>query len=134
MVTKIEERYTTKLERIQRAATKLPARLSDLPYEERLRELGLVTLEQRRQRGDLIALFTIQKGMEMIDREHLTIRDVSDSRGHSNKFKKRACRRDLKKYSFAHRSITVWLCVQKQYMNLRQNWMKGCIETGQHEP
>ena len=53
-------------------------------------------------------LFRIQKGMEMIDREHLMIRDVSDRRGHSKKLKKRACRRNFKKYSFPHRSITVW--------------------------
>ena len=73
-----------------------------------MKELGLVTLEERRQRGYLIALFRIQKGMEMIDREYLTIRDVSDRRGHSKKLKKRACRRDYKKYSFPHGSITVW--------------------------
>ncbi len=43
-----------KLERIQRMATNLVPELEGLRYEERLREINLSTLEQRRERGDLI--------------------------------------------------------------------------------
>ena len=62
-----------------RTATKIPTRLSSLPYEKRLRELGLVTLEERRQRRDIIVVhvYCIQERMEMIDRD-LVIRNVSD--------------------------------------------------------
>lgn len=65
-----------RIERIQRATTKLVPTLSGLSYEERLERLGLTTLERRRERGDLIAIYRLMKGMEVVDREDLLCWDT----------------------------------------------------------
>ncbi len=47
-----KKKHVNKLERIKRMATKLVPELEGLQYQDRLREINLPTLEQRRERGD----------------------------------------------------------------------------------
>ena len=43
-----------KFKRIQTIATKMVPELRELTYKDRLKEMGLPTLQDRRERGDLI--------------------------------------------------------------------------------
>ncbi|PKU44195.1 hypothetical protein llap_5491 [Limosa lapponica baueri] len=69
------------LERVQGRATQMIRGMKHFSYEDRLRELGLFSLEKRRLWGDLITAFQYLKGAYRRDGEGLFIRECSDRRG-----------------------------------------------------
>jgi hypothetical protein len=56
-----------KIEKVQKRATKLVPQLRNLNYEERLLNLGLTSLADRRTRGDLIQWFKIETGRNFVE-------------------------------------------------------------------
>ena len=57
-------------------------------YYERLRYLGLTTLETWRLRGDHIEVFKVFKGFEDVDHTHFFTLSQSQCRGHQYKLYK----------------------------------------------
>ena len=97
------------LERVQHRFTRIFPHLRSLPYESRLRQLGLWTLEERRSRADLIELFKIVKGLSSIHWSHFFKKaEDTSTRGHTWKLVKMHSRCDTRLHFFSQRVINRW--------------------------
>ncbi|GAB0204529.1 hypothetical protein GRJ2_002918500 [Grus japonensis] len=109
--------------------------LGSLPYEERLRELGLFSLEKRRLRGDLIGMFEYSKGGYKEDGDSLFTRShMEKTRGRNNPKHQQSLGVDLLGSSTAEKDLGVLvdnrLSISQQCALVAKaaNGILGCIK------
>lgn len=122
------------LESVQRMATRWVYQFKDVPYPERLKRLGLYSLERRRLRGDLIEVYKILSGSDDAPlRKLITKREGRELRGHSQTLKKTRCNHLIRSNFFSQRVINPWNklpeeVVTAQSLSVFKAKLDGCWE------
>ena len=91
--------------------------LQHLPYNDRLRELGLLSLEKRRLRGELIAAFQDLQGASKQEGRQLFERgDKSRTRGNGLKLKEGRLRLDVGEVLYSESGEVLNSCPERLWM------------------
>lgn len=96
------------LENVQRRGTRLVPELRGLSYKQRLEKLNLPSLFYRRRRYDLIQIYKMINGFEIIDTDKFFSFNDNITRGHIFKLSKSRCNKSMRLNSFPHRCIDDW--------------------------
>jgi len=97
------------LERVQQRFMCMFKDLRQKHYDERLKTLDLWTLEERRNRQDLIEVFKMYKGFMRLSTDELFERDVNikGTRGHTLRLKKKQSVRDVRRCFFSQTVVNI---------------------------
>ena len=116
------------LENIQRRATKMAPSLKNVSYKERLKKLGLTTLTERRERGDAIQYFKIDKGLNLVkyiepNRLASSINSTGPAaniRGHAHRLERQAVKGcDQREFFFSNRMVPIWNLLPEEIVNAK---------------
>ena len=103
------------LERVQKRAVNCITSLRNMTYKEKLRELGWTTLEQRRNRGDAIAIYKIVKGLDDTGTQrYFEFVDTNGARSQTRQnsdrlnLKFQSFNTEIRHHSFSCRAARIW--------------------------
>ena len=116
------KKHVDLIESVQRRATKLVPGLKQLPYPERLKKLKLPTLAYRRARGDMIQAYKlITENKDGYDKSILPMFTFSNTglRGHNKKLFLPRVNKNIRKFNFSHRVITIWNSLPDSVVNAK---------------
>ena len=83
--------------------------MKELEYNERLQKLKLWTLEERRNRADLLELFKMVRGISTVPLDsYFRFAEETRTRGHSYKLAKMHSRCDARLYFFSVQVVYRW--------------------------
>ena len=83
--------------------------LKNLPYEARLKKLGLPSLEYRRPRSDVIEVYKILNQLDRVSiNKFFTVMDETTTRGNSLKLFKKRSRTNIRANVFSNRVVYAW--------------------------
>ena len=119
-----------KLEKVQQRATRVES-LRGYSYEERLKKLDLLSLENRRRRGDLIQMFKYFKGFDKIHfhRQPDIIDNERKTRGHNLKLRRQLISNTQRYNFFTNRVVNDWNKLEKEAINaVTVNHFKNIID------
>ena len=104
------------LEKVQMRALNMVSNFKARNYEDKLKEAGMISLEQRRERGDLIHMFRIMTGKD--DVQHSTWFQLLADReggantraasGHLNVLPPGISKSDVRRNFFSQRVVENW--------------------------
>ena len=109
------------LERVQKTATDLVPQLQKFCYSERLKVLGITTLKDPRERGDMIEVFKILTGREHIDSSQFfePAKQHYSLRGHGMKLSKTRSQLEIGKHFFSQRVVNAWKSLPSDVVNAK---------------
>ena len=83
--------------------------MKNRPYDERIAALGLWTLEERRNRTDMIEVFKMMRGLTTVSYKlFFEVETDQRTRGNSMKFVKQRCLTSVRQQVFSQRVVNRW--------------------------
>ena len=125
------------LEKIQKRAISMVSNFKAKSYEDKLREAGMITLEARRLRGDMLEMFKIMTGKENVD-SSIWFENMEDHRGAGMSTRnssglynvhQHACNSDLRRNFFSQRVVDSWNNLPDSVKQAQSvNQFKNCLD------